>query len=107
MSDDDHETWLLDEGGEVIEQKAANGYSFLTPRARLIYCLWAVDYGMRNAGDLATAADLHPTFLVDGHAAAQELRLPQATKAFSLSSEELERQYFDLFDSVAAEIRGA
>jgi hypothetical protein len=50
---------------------------------------------MRNAGDLTTAANLHPTILVDGQSAARELRLPQATAAFSLTSEELERLYFD------------
>jgi hypothetical protein len=106
MLDDDHETWLLDEGDQIIEQKAAKGY-FSHPRARLIYCVWAADYGMRNAGDLMTAADLHPTFLVDGQSAAQELGLPHAAAAFSLTSDELERQYFDLFDDIVAEIRAA
>ena len=107
MLNDDHETWLLDEGDQIIEQKAATGYSSLTPRARLIYCVWAADYGMRNAGDLTTAADLHPTFLADGQSAAQEIGLPYAAAAFSLTSEELERQYFDLFDQIIAEIRAA
>ncbi|TLX12078.1 hypothetical protein [Rhizobium sp. MHM7A] len=105
MLDDDHETWLLNEGHQIIEQINAKGYSCLTPRSRLIYCLWAADYGMRNAGDLATAADLHATFLAEGQSAAQELGLPQARAAFSLASEELERQYFSLFDNVVAEIR--
>ena len=105
MLDDDHETWLLDEGDQIIEQKANKGYLSLSPRARLIYCLWAADYGMRNAGDLTTAADLHPTFLDDGQSAAQELRLPHAVAAFSLTSKEFERQYFDLFDEIVAEIR--
>lgn len=107
MPDDDHKTWLLDEGDRVIEQQAVKGYSSLTPRARLIYCLWAADYGMRNAGDLTTAADLHPAFLLDGRSAAEELGLPQATAAFSLPSQDLERRYFDLFDRVVAEIRAA
>lgn len=102
---DDHETWLLDEADQVIEQRANNGYSSLTPRARLIYCLWAADYGMRNAGDLTTAADLHPTFLVDGRFAAQELGLPHAVAAFSLTTKELEREYLDLFDEIVEEIR--
>jgi hypothetical protein len=30
MLDDDHETWLLDEGDQIIEQKAAKGYFSLT-----------------------------------------------------------------------------
>jgi len=105
MPDDDYATWLLDEGDRIVEQKAIEGYSSLTTRGRLIYCLWAADYGMRNAGDLTTAADLHPTFLADGQSAAHELGLPQAMAAFSLTPEELERQYFDLFDNVVAEIK--
>jgi len=47
MPDDRSETWLLDESIQIIEQKAAGGYSTLTSRARLIYCLWAADYGMQ------------------------------------------------------------
>lgn len=107
MADGDHETWLLDECDWIIEQKIIQGYSALTPRSRLIYCLWCADYGMRNAGDLTTAADLHPTFLADGKSAAEQLGFPHAMAAFSLSPEELERQYFDLFDSVVTEIRAA
>lgn len=107
MPEDDHETWLLDEGDQIVEQKAANGYASLTPRERLIYCLWVADYGMRNAGDLKTASDLHSTFLGDGRSAALELKLPQSIAAFSLTAEELERRYFNLFDDVAAEIRTA
>lgn len=105
MPEDDHETWLLDEGERIIGQKAAEGYCALSPRERLIYCLWAADYGMRNAGDLVTAADLHPSFLVDGRAAARELELPQAVAAFSLPAKDLEQRYFDLFEDVVAEIR--
>lgn len=107
MPDDDHETWLLNESDRVIGQKTTEGWWSLTPLARLTYCLWVTDYGMRNAGDLMTAADLHPTFLTDGKIAAQELGLLQATAAFSLTPKELESQYFDLFDNVVAEIRTA
>ena len=105
MLDDDHETRLLDVGDRVIKQKVAKGYSSLSPRARLICCLWAADYGLRNAGDLTTAADLHPAFLNDGPSAVKELGLPHAAAAFSLTSEELERQYLDLFNDIVAEIR--
>lgn len=105
--DDDNETWLLDEGARVIERKAVAGYSSLTPRQRLIYCLWSADYGMRNAGDIQTAADLHPTFMEDGRSAAQELGFPQSTAFFSLSAECLEQLYFGLFDGVVVEIRVA
>ncbi|MET0270840.1 MAG: hypothetical protein ABW173_10460, partial [Sphingomonas sp.] len=68
--DDDDETWLLDEGARVIERRAAHGDAALTPRDRLIRCLWVADYAMRNAGDLGPAADLHPAFLPEGRTAA-------------------------------------
>ncbi|MFH0299684.1 hypothetical protein AAFX91_21115 [Bradyrhizobium sp. 31Argb] len=105
MADEDNQTWLLDAGDGVIQRKAVQGYSSLSPLERLIYCLWAADYGMRNAGDLATAVDLHPAFLSDGKSAAQELSLPRSAVAFSLPSEELEQRYFGLFDDVVNEIR--
>ncbi|WP_064706440.1 hypothetical protein [Rhizobium bangladeshense] len=107
MADDDNETWLLDEGDRAIERKAAGGYSALASRERLIYCLWAADYGMRNAGDLTTAAEVYPNFLRDGQSAAQDLGFPHCIAAFSLSAQEFEQQYFDLFDGIIAEIRAA
>lgn len=55
----------------------------------------------------ATRRTLHPTFLADGQSAGQEIGLPYAAAAFSLTPEELERQYFDLFDQIIAEIRAA
>ncbi|MFW8646272.1 hypothetical protein ACOJBO_45740 [Rhizobium beringeri] len=99
------ETWLLNAGGRVIEKNGCGGLFVAGPLDRLIYCLWAADYGMRNAGDLETAADLHPTCLHDGKSAAQELALPRSAAAFSLSPDELERAYFKLFDEVVSEIR--
>ncbi len=105
MFDEDNESWLLNRGGRVIEKMATENYSSLPPLDRLIYCLWAADYGMRNAGDLETAADLHPACLDDGKSAAQELNLPRSAAAFSLSPDELERAYFRLFDEVVSEIR--
>ena len=105
MSDEDNETWLLNAGGCVIGEMATKDYSSLAPLDRLIYCLWAADYGMRNAGDLETAADLHPTYLDEGQSAAQELALPRSAAAFSLSPDEFERAYFRLFDELVSEIR--
>ncbi len=102
---DDNETWLLDEGDRGIERRAADSHSSPTARDSLIYCLWVADYGMRNAGDLKTAADVHPAFMADGLAAARSIGLPQATAAFALPVADLERRWFDLFDSLVAEVR--
>jgi len=102
---DDNETWLLEEGDRVIERRVADGHSPPTMRDSLIYCLWVADYGMRNAGDLEAATDVYPTFMVDSLAAARALGLPMATEAFSLPIARLEERYFDLFDSLVAELR--
>lgn len=65
--------------------------------------------GLRNAQCWQSydCRRLHPAFLVDGQSAEQELELAHAVAAFSLTSEELERQYFDLFDDIVVEIRAA
>lgn len=105
MMDVDDQTWLIDIGHAIIEKKRTCGIDGLTPRERLIHCLWVADYSMRNAGDLATARDLDARFPTDARAAATALNLPQTIAAFSLSEGELERRFFDLFGPVCAELR--
>ena len=105
MNDEDNETWLLDVGAGIVQKKARVGYSALSPVERLTYCLWVADYGMRNAGDLVTARDLHSAFFEDARSAAIELGLARTREAFSLSVTDLEHRYFALFDSLCREIR--
>ena len=107
MIEDDNETWLLGAANGVIEKKTTLGYASLGPVECLTYCLWVADYGMRNAGDLVAASDLHSSFIADARAAAAELGLPHSMAAFSLSATELERRYFELFDDLCQEIRAA
>lgn len=107
MRNVDHEIWLLEAGDNVIQKKAEHGESSLTLEERLTYCLWVADYGMRNAGDLDTAADVHPSFLKDGKSVAKKLGFPRATAAFSLSAKALEREYFGRFDELIAELRAS
>ena len=103
---DDNETWLIEAGHDVIEKKAAAGPASLSPRERLIYCVWVADYGMRNAGDLETAADLYAPFQHEGKTLSADLSLPLAYAAFSLRRSDLQDRYFDLFDSICGELRG-
>ena len=101
----DNETWVIEVGDAVIQKKASSGMASLTPWETLVYCLWVADYGMRNAGDLVTAADLYADFQTDGHRIAEELSLPLTHKVFSLAKAELQQRYFDQFESICDEIR--
>lgn len=105
-ADFDNETWLVEDAGHsVIEKKAEQGADALSPIERLIYCLWVADYSMRNGGDLATADDLYPPFQQEARRIAEELSLPRTLSAFAVSRSDLERTYFQVFDSVCEELR--
>jgi hypothetical protein len=101
----DDETWLVNAGDAVVAKKA--GGARLSPAERLVYCLWVADYGMRNAGDLDTARDLHHDFQREAAHLAGELRLRFTRESFALSAEALQAEYFERFDRICREIRTA
>jgi hypothetical protein len=103
----DNETWVIEEGDKVIQRKARSGLACLTPWEILVYCLWVADYGMRNAGDLDTAADLYAGFQSDAQRIAEVLSLRLTSEAFSLTQGDLEQEYFDRFESICNEMRRA
>ncbi len=103
----DNETWLIDAAHAVLAKRVVQGDGALTLREQLIHRFWVADLSMRRTGDLASARDLAPRFLEDGRAAARAMELPQATAFFALSQGELERNFFDLFDSVVDGLRTA
>jgi hypothetical protein len=103
----DNEDWIVEAGDTVIQKKASCGIECLSPWEMLVYCLWVADYGMRNAGDLDTAADVYPPFQLDAKRTAETLSLRLTHEAFSLSQGDLEREYFDRFESICDEIRAA
>jgi hypothetical protein len=102
-----NETWIVEMGDAVIEKRARTGNSGLSAWERLVYCLWATDYMMRNAGDLANAVDLYPQFQSDAQDLSRKLRLLTTYEAFCLSPAELERQYFQRFEAICNEIKAA
>ncbi|MFD1157676.1 hypothetical protein [Roseovarius aestuarii] len=105
--DASNEDWIIDAGDVVIQKRVKDGRDSLQPLDKLIYCLWVADYGMRNAGDLSAAEDVYPPFQDEAEQLAKGLNLPLTHSAFSLSSAELERQYFELFEGVCDEIRAS
>jgi hypothetical protein len=61
----DNETWLIHAGDAVIQKRATEDLDSLGPWERLVYCLWAADYGMRNAGGLDAARAVYADFQSD------------------------------------------
>ena len=103
----DNETWIIDAGNIIIQKEADHGRQALWPLERLIYCFWVADYGMRNAGDLATACDLYESFQAEGSQLSKALNLLVTQSAFALSLADLEQQYFQRFDAICDELRSA
>ena len=48
----DNESWVIEVGDDVINKKAAFGYANLADLEKAIYCLWVIDYSIRNSGTL-------------------------------------------------------
>lgn len=103
----ENENWVIEIGDVVIRKEAGSGAASLLPWEKLVHCLWVADYGMRNAGDLETAADVYSEFQSEGMRLATELSLTITREAFSLSTHDLENQYFDKFDTICEEIKAA
>jgi hypothetical protein len=103
----DNETWVIEAGDDIIHKKAKAGVASLTPKERLIYCLWVADYGMRNAGDLGTASDVYQGFQKEGAEAAKSLSLNFAHATFTLPEENFQREYFARFERLCDEIKKA
>ena len=103
----DNETWVVETGDAIIRKKTRGGIESLTPSETLVYCLWVANYGMRNAGDLDTAADFYAEFHSSARRIAERLSFRFTHEAFSLPQSDLEREYFDRFESICDEIRDA
>jgi hypothetical protein len=101
----DNESWVIHVGAEVIEKRAANGDATLSQVEQLIYLLWWVDYGMRNAGDLLFAGDEYTEKLRQGSQIAERLELSMTAELFGMTRERFESEYFNRFDEVLKEIR--
>ena len=103
----DNETWIIAAGDMIISKRIDCGRGALSLLERLIYCLWVADYSMRNAGDLATACDLHESFQEEASQLSRVLKLPVTQSAFGLSPADFEQQYFRRFDAICDEVRAA
>lgn len=103
----DLEDWLAEAGDAIIRKELEAGLLALSPMEKLIYCVWVADYGMRNAGDLDAAVDLHASFQEEAVKLATQLHLNRTRDTFAVSREKLEKNYFKRFAEVCEEIRNA
>ena len=103
----DLEDWLLDAGDAVINKESELGQAALSPIERLTYCLWVADYGMRNAGDLDAAEELHASFQEEAVTLATLLHLNLTRDTFAMTRTKLEKNYFKRFVEVCEEIKNA
>jgi hypothetical protein len=103
----ENQSWIIHRGDEVLHKMEAAGRDSLCDIEKLIYCLWAADYMMRNAGDFASAEDMYSTFQVDAANVAKKLGLNVTYQAFSLSRRTLQQEYLDRFEAICEEIKNA
>jgi len=101
------ENWLIETGDDIIHKKAATGWQNLNDAERLTYCLWVLDYGMRNAGDVQTAEDVFPDFQKEAVASATRLGLADIAAIFENAGSLSQERYFNEFEKVCSSVSGA
>ncbi len=103
----DNETWLIEVGDEIIEKKASSGYEKLSMLERSIYCLWVLDYAVRNSGGLGQIEDLHSSALVELLSSAESQNWKRVESLVSGSENEPEfcEKYYEQFDLACNELR--
>lgn len=103
----DAETWLLDAGDEVIAKKSKHGAASLSDVEKAIYCLWVLDYAVRNSGSFGPMMELYPRAKDELLAFAQARRL-EGMAAWLLSAADEDAfcaDYYSHFDQACLELR--
>ena len=105
----DNESWLINIGAAIIDKMSAPNQPALTETEATIYCLWVVDYSIRNSGTLSAMEDLYPEALVELHRFARKRRCDRLSSIFDPEGADDEdafcEDYRHLFEDVCAEIR--
>lgn len=103
----DLETWLLEVGDEIIHKKVECEYVGLSDIEKAIYCLWVIDYAVRNSGTLEPMREIHETALAELVAFSHQEKLVGLSALLELAADEAEfcEKYYGLFDGACAEIK--
>ncbi|MGF6348390.1 hypothetical protein [Variovorax sp. W2I14] len=106
---DDMETWLLEAGDAIIEKRAAQGEASLSPSEHAIYCMWALDYAVRNAGSLDALEDVHETAIAELADFARAHKIDMLSTLLDMTADEDEEAfvdaYYEQFDTACTELR--
>ena len=107
---EDLETWLLDVGDEIIVKRGAADAAGSTPLSeaeQAVYCMWVIDYAVRNSGTLDPAEELHPRALFELTTLARTNHLSVLSEwlAGALDEEKFCDDYYDHFDAVCGELQ--
>ncbi len=46
---EDFETWIIETGDAIIQKQSEQGKAPLSPIEQAVYCLWVIDYAVRNS----------------------------------------------------------
>jgi hypothetical protein len=104
---EDAETWLLAAGDAVIRKEAHGGMQSLRDLDRAIYCMWVLDYAVRNSGSFEPMADLYPQAKDELLAFARARKLDGLAAWLASASDEAAfcAQYYANFEQACTELR--
>ncbi|WP_458764882.1 hypothetical protein [Cupriavidus basilensis] len=100
-------TWVVDTGDEVIQKRANEGEIALSQAELAVYCMWTIDYAVRNSGSFGPLEDMESTALTDllQIARGSGLRKLAAWLETSTNESAFCGTYYEQFDEPCAELR--
>lgn len=106
-ADDDPETWLLTAGEKVIRKMAMSEREPVAPSEYAIYCLWVIDYAVRNSGTLEPMRDRHAAAASALEAFAQSSNLNLLRDWAASTADEMAFcvTYHEIFPTACSELR--
>ncbi|MPW29603.1 hypothetical protein F9L16_11430 [Agarivorans sp. B2Z047] len=99
----DNETWLIELGDDVIEKKAEIGIEALTDYEKSVYCLWVIDYSIRNSGTLDALDDIYPEAISEFDSLTGKNNWLSKSSIKDISSSE--EAYYNNFEELCNEFR--
>ncbi|MCA0895125.1 hypothetical protein [Microbulbifer agarilyticus] len=99
----DNETWLIELGDDVIEKKAEIGIEALTDYEKAVYCLWVIDYSIRNSGTLDALEDIYPKAISDLESLIGKNNWLSKFRVKEISSSQ--EAYYNNFEELCSELR--